>query len=190
MYAIKPNALPEYWQYAYFDKSFSDEECDQIRAFFPEELKEATLGPNGDINESFRKTKLEWLFKNDVNQWVFDKIWDIASKVNDRHWKFQLSGFFEAAQLTKYVDGGHYRWHQDNGPGPLSIRKLSVVLQLSEPTEYEGCELVIQGHEAAKMPKTKGALIICPSFAPHMVTPIISGVRHSLVSWISGEPYR
>lgn len=50
----------------------------------------------------------------------------------------------EHIQYTVYNsnDEGHYDWHVDMGPGKAR-RKLSLVCQLSDPSEYEGGELQI-----------------------------------------------
>ena len=50
------------------------------------------------------------------------------------------------------------------GPG-LSNRKLSVVLQLSDPGEYEGGELQINvGGSILSVPKELGLICFFPSF--------------------------
>jgi PKHD-type hydroxylase len=67
------------------------------------------------------------------------------------------------------------------------IRKLTFVIQLSDPCEYEGGKLMIyydgQIHEA---PNEFGSMIIFPSSLAHEVTPITKGTRHSLVGWVTG----
>jgi len=69
-------------------------------------------------------------------------------------------------------------------------RKLSLVLQLSDPKDYEGGELILHlSEEPTVVPKKQGYVTIFPSFVLHEVTPVTSGTRHSLVSWISGKPF-
>jgi PKHD-type hydroxylase len=79
----------------------------------------------------------------------------------------------------------------DIGHGSGSLRKISVVIQLSDPTEYEGGELqVMNGEEPYRVcNKEKGSLIMFPSFLLHRVTPVTKGCRRSLVLWISGPPF-
>ena len=38
--------------------------------------------------------------------------------------------------------------------------------------------------------QVRGTAVIFPSFLVHRVAPVISGVRKSLVSWISGPPFK
>ena len=70
-------------------------------------------------------------------------------------------------------------------------RKLSLSLQLTDPSQYEGCDLQFQGGRRIETaPRTRGALIAFPSYVLHRVTPITRGVRKSLVCWVSGPEFR
>ena len=65
--------------------------------------------------------------------------------------------------------------------------ELSIVVQLSDESEYEGGLFQIsRGSHTFDGPKEKGSVIIFPSFVLHRVLPVTSGERNSLVSWISG----
>jgi len=112
-------------------------------------------------------------------------------QANEERWEFDLTGFGDGLQYTKYFGGGgHYDWHSDVG---LTVphRKLSMVVQLSDELEYEGGTLQLNvGHDWLEISKKKGTLVIFPSFVLHRVTPVTSGVRQSLVSWISGPNLR
>jgi PKHD-type hydroxylase len=87
-------------------------------------------------------------------------------------------------------EGGHYDWHVDQGATERR-RKLSLVLQLSPPSDYEGCELQIRSsNKIETVPRGRGELIAFPSYALHRVTPITAGIRRSLVIWCSGPRFR
>jgi PKHD-type hydroxylase len=102
-------------------------------------------------------------------------------------WNFNLSHFKEDLQLGQYIEGeGHYDWHMDVGEN-ASTRKLSVSIQLSDPEEYEGGELnFFINRNEIKAPKTKGTVVIFPSFFMHKVSMVTKGVRKSLVIWVHG----
>ena len=58
---------------------------------------------------------------------------------------------------------------------------------------YEGGDLqMILNHQ--KDPRTMrlefGDALVFPSFTQHQITPITKGIRYSLVSWVSGPPWR
>jgi PKHD-type hydroxylase len=102
-----------------------------------------------------------------------------------------LSGFGEALQLTNYdqSDKGMYGWHVDYG-GKIS-RKLSLVVQLTDPSRYEGGNLqILTTGEPSTVRKQRGLVCVFPSYTLHQVTPVTSGARQSLVAWISGPTFR
>ena len=71
-----------------------------------------------------------------------------------------------------------------------STRKLSVSIQLTDPEEYEGGELnFFINKDVIEAPKTKGTVIIFPSFFMHKVKMVTKGVRKSLVIWIHGPVF-
>jgi PKHD-type hydroxylase len=73
----------------------------------------------------------------------------------------------------------------------MSNRKLSCVIQLSDPEDYDGGELQMNmGSQIVSIPKQKGLVTYFSSFVLHRVTPVTRGVRKSLVAWISGPNLR
>ena len=94
-------------------------------------------------------------------------------------------------QLTTYLSEnlGTYDWHQDYN-ADIS-RKLSIVVQLSNPSDYEGGELEILAHEPKiSIQKKRGFITIFPSYTVHRVTPVTKGTRQSLVAWVSGPKFK
>ena len=64
-------------------------------------------------------------------------------------------------------------------------------IQLTDPSEYEGGELQLKSKNSiTTVSKKKGTIIFFPSFMLHRVTPVTKGVRHSLVGWITGPPFK
>jgi len=123
---------------------------------------------------------------------VFERLAGVVSKINAQHFRFDLTGFGEALQLTNYdqAENGMYGWHQDCGGGGVS-RKLSMAMQLTDPIEYEGGDLqVFTSGEPASIRKKRGLITIFPSYTVHQVTPVIRGSRQSLVAWVSGPAFK
>lgn len=187
LFTFKCNELPNYKSYHVIKNAFTLEECDKIHDLFPDNLKQATIGA-GEVNPTIRKTSLSWLGYSQEVDWIYQKLTKLILPVNDSIWRFQLTGFQEALQLTSYNEGDHYDWHLDSGPNDHSKRKLSFVLQLSQG--YEGCELQFIDCRHHAPEKDAGSLIIFPSYVAHRVTELTKNSRRSLVGWISGEPYR
>jgi PKHD-type hydroxylase len=167
-----------------WDGAFTAEELDAIVAYGDAMRQaEATLLDSAvaDHNSSFRRTRISWIEESQETLWLFRKLVSAASTINQQAYCFDL-GALESLQYTVYLAGeaSHYDWHVDHGRTPRR-RKLSLVLQLSAPTDYEGCDLQIYA---------RGTLIAFPSYTLHRVTPITAGTRKSLVMWCSGPRFR
>jgi PKHD-type hydroxylase len=176
-----------------WDGAFTARELDAVVAY-GDALKqdEATLlEPADGQNNGFRNTRISWIEESQETLWLFQKLVGAASTINQQAYCFDLSAL-ESLQYTVYFAGeaSHYDWHVDHGRTPWR-RKLSLVLQLSAPTDYEGCELQIYAsNQIDTAPKTRGTLIAFPSYTLHRVTPITAGTRKSLVMWCSGPRFR
>ena len=149
------------------------------------------LGETGGEKDKLRRSRVTWLQFEPRNIPVYQRLADIVADANAKHFRFDLVGLGEAAQLARYEssDQGHYDWHQDFGT-PVS-RKLSITMQLTEPAKYEGGELeIFHGGGSLVAPKVRGTVIIFPSYQLHRVRPVTKGIRHSLVAWVSGPAFR
>ena len=179
--------------YCFWEKGFSEEELDwlQDRATNSSERGIVNLEGSAEEHCDIRRSDLSWMYNEPETNWVYERIADIASSLNSKFYRFDLSGFGEAIQMTNYSseEEGKYEWHQDCG-AKIS-RKISLVLQLSNPDEYEGGELqIFNESQITTMKKDRGYLIAFPSYTMHQVTPVTSGNRQSLVTWLSGPAFR
>ena len=139
-----------------------------------------------------RKSRVSWITEE---KWLFDLLHDYADSANQQ--AFQTALYKNAPmQFTEYhaSEGGHYDWHSDvnwNRDDGLD-RKLSVTVQLSDPTEYEGGEFQFKDVESPDplASKKRGTVLVFPSYLQHRVAPVTSGIRRSLVSWFEGPMWR
>jgi PKHD-type hydroxylase len=130
-------------------------------------------------------------FKPDT-KWLYDRMQAVIRKVNQQVYQFALEGFAEAFQYTVYygAEGGHYDWHIDWGPNKVQ-RKLSASVQLTDPGQYEGCDLEFHGARQIEVaPRDRGAVIVFPSFIQHRVTPCTTGTRKAIVAWTTGPQFK
>jgi len=181
--------------YYYYSKGFTKEELDKIdKGISILKQDKAVTAGNGD--DSIRSSKIRWIPQNDEWWWLYDKLAGYITTANNSLWKFDLKSIPEQIQFTEYyaTENGHYTWHQDIGPGILSKRKISITVQLSDPSEYEGgnLEMWSGGHESSVTTAHKGAgsVFIFPSYMMHRVTPVTKGVRKSFVLWVGGSHYK
>ena len=146
-----------------------------------------------DSYDSVRITRTAWIHHDPKTNWLYERLMQIGGHLNDLVYRLDVTGISEMLQYTVYDadEGGHYDWHVDHGAVTPLPRKLSLVLQLSDPEEYEGCELQIHAANQIETPtKERGTVILFPAYVLHRVTPVISGRRKSLVSWVSGPLLR
>jgi len=120
---------------------------------------------------------------------TYKLIGDAIYAGNEKYYKFNLSGINDSIQYSVYTgeDQGYYDWHIDAMRNHK--RKISAVIQLSDPSEYEGGELQVQNGGVTVAEKAKGSFIIFPSWMTHKVTPVTQGVRKTLVLWVDGPAF-
>ena len=77
--------------------------------------------------------------------------------------------------------------HDDN-----MVRKLSFVLQLSDPDDYEGgnLQLLDEGGKSYIAPRQRGTMILFDSRTQHRVLKVTKGCRKSLVGWTVGPRWK
>lgn len=183
--------------FAWWEGAFNEDELNwlQKHAMDVKEVAQVGGGGNGVVNKDIRRSGLNWVDNNPETSWIFGRLAHVVSSLNAQFFRFDLTGFGESIQLTNYdsSENGMYGWHVDSGPNTSSpCRKLSIVVQLSDPVEYEGGVLELQPHgrDVLRMRKQRGLIVAFPSWTLHQVTPVTQGNRQSLVAWISGPPFR
>lgn len=191
-YQLTPYASP-LPPFAWWEGAFTEQELDwlQAKAQAAEQNAQVGGGVGGVVDKQVRRSQVSWINNNADTNWVFEKLAAVASKLNAEHFRFDLAGFGEPLQLTNYdqSENGVYHWHQDYNA--KVSRKLSLVLQLTDPAEYEGGNLqVLTAGNPVNVRKQRGLIAAFPSFILHQVTPVTQGNRQSLVAWVSGSPFR
>jgi len=149
--------------------------------------------------KKIRNSNVAWL--ND--KWIYNLIHPFIKDANkNAKWNFDWETS-EPCQFTIYEEGQYYDWHCDTHPKLYTdgnLRKLSVTLSLSDPSEYEGGELEFDFRDNAPHEKantyvckeilSKGSLVVFPSSVWHRVRPVKKGKRYSLVVWNLGKPFK
>lgn len=121
-------------------------------------------------------------------RFVYQLLWRVARDATRRHYGLALTGITRMPHYVEYYGGrGRFDWHNDySHERDESPRKLTVIIQLSSPDEYTGGDLEVFGAISTTVPRARGTVVCLPSFVPHRVTPVTSGVRRVIVSWIAG----
>lgn len=182
-------------EFYYFPTAFSSEECDlihQLAQDYPAEMASIESGGDYEAISSYRRSTIRWMHYNEKTHWVFERFGNLINEAN-QIWGFDLVGFGESIQYTEYYDHneGMYDWHVDAGGGLLSTRKISIVIQLDNPSDYEGGDLLLKRGAGDELVfKAKGAVVMFPSYMLHRVTPVTKGLRRTGVLWATGPHFK
>jgi len=116
---------------------------------------------------------------------------ELTVKALRRHPQFfnaALPASMSPPMMNRYAPGMEYGDHCDAailGGGTPMRADLSATVFVSDPTDYDGGELItdlIPGGHATKL--AAGDLILYPSTSVHRVTPVTRGERIAMVFWV------
>ncbi len=171
-----------------FAGRFSAEECERIIALYQETGAHQSRMPRGD-SSLIRDSDLFWVPRTTETAWIFERIWGVATLYNSRY-RFGLSDEMGQLQLTRCAAGQLYDWHMDLGGGAMSLRKISIVVELAaDGYDGGGTEIFYGEGTNNRIALGQGDALVFPSFIIHRALPVQSGSRWTLVSWLIGlEP--
>jgi len=187
-------------EWCYFKSRLTKQQCDYI---LEEGLKlpaqKGQMGVSDSIvNENYRKSDIRFIHQQQRFDFLFDDIWKMAIQANHDFFNFHITrlSFIQLAEYSSDVQG-EYKKHHDvfwmNGD-PHFHRKLTCVIQLSDPTSYDGGDFemydLCQDSPNKDDIRQQGTVIFLPSFVLHAALPVTRGVRHSLAVWIEGPKWR
>jgi PKHD-type hydroxylase len=169
-----------------FAGRFDAPECERVIALHQTTGVLHSKLPRGD-GGFIRDSDLFWVPRTPETEWVFGRVWDVATLYNSRY-GFELSEEMGQLQLTRYAKDQLYNWHMDLGAGAMSRRKISVVVELATG-RYDGGGIEVFYGEGARnrIALGQGDALIFPSFIMHRALPVRSGTRWTLVSWLTGR---
>lgn len=172
---------------------FSEQECDYITNYgLSKTLNVAGAGMDEQPQTDIRKSNVVFIEPNSETDMIYTKLTDAVFLANDNLFGYDLFSFGENLQFTEYVaPDGKYDSHIDIFPNGL-IRKLTIVVQLTNPEDYDGgdLELLCSVENPTPTKRDRGTVIVFPSWLMHRVMPVTRGKRHSLVGWINGNPFK
>jgi PKHD-type hydroxylase len=139
--------------------------------------------------EGYRAAGTRSIRAGDDSRWLYLRVTQIVERVN-QWYRFDITGFVDSLLYCEYPEGGHFDWHIDCGEGRTSTRKISLSIQLSDSTEYEGGGLEFAAHGELRNVRRIGSTVAFPAFLHHRVQRVTRGVRRSLVVWAHGPVFR
>jgi len=188
--------MKQFW--TLWESELKDEEIAYIiehcEKFPAEEGKVFPQSPDGEaqVKRDIRRSEIRFI--ND--EYCGGLMWEYVKRANASHYGFDIDEGF-VMQYTAYhgSDKGHYDWHQDSDmiTDEYEDRKLSIVIQLTDPKKYKGGDFQFDlNGDIVTIPefRKKGSILVFPSFLKHRVQNVTKGTRNSLVSWIKGPNFK
>ena len=177
------------WQL--FESAVTSEACEHMIQTFSK-LPESQ-GSTFNNDQEHRKSKVRWVYNESH---LIQMLLHYANLANATAFNVDIQQEMAEMQFTEYSAncGGKYSWHHDvNWENSKNFdRKLSVVLQLSDPDTYKGGDFMFSEVQSPveNQIRKQGSILVFPSYLQHQVTEVTEGVRYSLVSWIRGPRWR
>jgi len=178
--------------YYSWEEGLHPEQCDQVvKEWSVIPMEPATVLDLDDKDGEVRKARVCWVNDKDV---LFRAASSFMQEANSSFFNYNITSS-EKAQFTKYEEGCFYDWHPDSEnkfyPDAKLVRKLSCVIQLTDPKEYEGGELELYNGclPSIKPSNKQGSVTVFTASLFHRVTPVTKGTRYSLVMWASGPNF-
>ncbi|WP_262692661.1 2OG-Fe(II) oxygenase [Kordiimonas aestuarii] len=173
------------------------DECACLQAYATDNMMVRARLAGGASEHAIRSAGALWL-DEDTMPWLATKLVRSLAQLSRDSFPFDFDGFGEGLQLLRYDGGGSgrsgdfYDWHIDiGGAGSTTSRKLSIVVQLSDPAAYEGGQLEVNAAgDVVQLPAVQGTLVAFPSFMLHRVRPVTAGTRFSMAAWVHGPAFR
>ena len=169
----------------------------------------------GNVQDSNRRnSKNAWI---PTTHWLGGLMWHYFKKANDEIFHYSLDHIDgEAMQYTHYSLKQKYDWHQDENLAGMykpqaggnrndenlvndfinyeaeKVRKLSCILQLSDPDDYEGggTQLRDIDNSLYNIPRERGTLVFFDSRLYHRAKMVHKGLRKSLIVWAVGRRWK
>jgi len=165
------------------------------------------------LNRDKRNSKNAWV---PTTHWTAGFVWHYVERANRENFLYNIRNIDgESMQFTQYGVGEFYGWHNDAGISgqykPVSVgnhhdgrtqdymneklelvRKLSFVVQLSDPDDYEGgnLQLLAEDGKSYFAPRKRGTVVVFDSRTQHRVLKVTGGLRKSLVGWVVGPRWK
>lgn len=204
-------AFQSIWYFSDLPKDIVDIIEKDLSKDFDNEMEDSTL-MGSVINKDMRNSQNAWI---PTNHWLGGFLWNYVERANRENFLYDLTCIdHESMQYTQYKEGQFYGWHNDSGlsvhykPESMAIdgasernfisqntemiRKLSFVLQLSNPDDYEGgnFQLMDEFGKNYIAPRVKGTVILFDSRTMHRVQKVKKGLRKSIVGWVVGPRWK
>jgi len=176
--------------YQVWPSGLSPEHVDRITATaLRQPAEEATLFSAAEDMQGMRTCTVRWL----DDAWIRSLLWSYVIEANKNGFGVAVDTRAEV-QFVEYGahESAHYDWHHDvhwNGQSEQD-RKLSVTVQLSDSTAYQGGDFEFDEVKTNADFRSQGTVLVFPSYLRHRIHPVTMGTRRALVAWFFGPRWK
>ena len=151
-------------------------ECESILKLAKDYYKSSIIDNIGNVetNNGIRNS-VESTIENNV---------DIELLLLSKLKKYNIKSLPNTSKIIKYDVGCFFKPHNDKIIGLKNERILTLIIQLSDETNYDGGNLIV---DKLVCSKKIGNMIIFDSSIQHEVTEIIRGSRIAMVMWMERD---
>ena len=167
---------------------FSADECERIIAIGNglTAAKPHAAGSGGLQRLTQRVCSVAHMPHTNETAWIHERLYSVAEDLNRDIWKFELAAL-EMPQFITYRFLNHFARHMDSGVPQFSLRKLTISVQLTDPSAYGGGNLHVWARNKDRQASRKrGDGMVFPSHLWHRASPVLWGQRQALVAWVTG----
>lgn len=159
-------------------KLFNKDECDYFKSLSSDKLFERSkvLASDGIVGISDYRSSEQVIVYLDF---------ELSAMILEKVQQFGVKSLPEYFTILKYNKKQEFQRHNDTGITYKS-RYKTLIIQLSDETEYDGGELCIfQNNKTTISSKEVGNVIMFDSSIDHSANKIKEGIRYSMVFWLS-----
>lgn len=187
MWHLKKDVV-ERWSWAI---PYTKEGCDKIIELGDKLLpKEIKIDNSGNIVRSVNGTSCS-IPINDDTRWIFETLSKHIIEINNKFFEYDLQ-YISELQFTLYDEkDDFFPKHLDALFESAGVRKLSFMVQLSDPETYGGNDHLLHfDEEPTIIKKDIGSMTTFPSHTLNEVTPLKKGKRYVLSGWVVGPRFK
>jgi predicted 2-oxoglutarate/Fe(II)-dependent dioxygenase YbiX len=163
-------------------KLFTQDECDYFKSLSnhtPFERSGVIAGNNTIIVSEYRTS----------TQVVVQMNSDLSNRILEKVKEFGIKTLPDYCIILKYNKTQEYKRHNDSALD-YPNRYKTLIIQLSNETDYDGGELCIfHNSETIITSKKIGNVVMFDSSIDHCANKIKEGIRYSMVFWLSMDNF-
>ena len=183
----------KYWKW---EKVIPPKICNALLEDLSDKTFTKSLVGNQKRESDVRNNHIHFL---PTNHWFEGILYNHVRYANQgAKWEFDIN-HIENIQISKYDGNEYYDWHRDShliNAGFMQTRKLSIVVQLNDPSEYEGGGLELEFDDKPSEPTIinvitgQGDIVVFPSIIKHRAVEVTKGTRYSATGWAIGPKFK